>query len=174
MIAFVHLRPAKPSDVDAIVALERATEAAPHWQPKTYATILENGARHAAGDPSCLPLRSIFLAEQPSGEGERLAGFAVGLVHPAEESSDCIAELESVAVDAVARRAGIGRALCGAVIDWCRGHGATEVVLEVRAGSTAAIALYTALGFKQVGRRSGYYHHPEEDALILRLQLERS
>lgn len=174
MSAPFQLRSAAPSDIDAIVALERAAETAPHWTPKTYAATLDSAARHAAGDHSCIPLRSIFLAQQAVPDGERLAGFAVGLVHPAEEPSHCIAELESVAVAESARRGGIGRALCNAVIDCCRGQGATEVVLEVRAGSTAAIALYTALGFKQVGRRSGYYHHPEEDALILRLPLERA
>ena len=156
MSAPFQLRPAALSDIDTIVALERAAETAPHWPPKTYASILDSAARHAAGDHSCLPLRSIILAQQAVPDGERIAGFAVGLVHPAEEAGDCIAELESVAVAETARRNGIGRALCNAVIDWCRGQGATEVVLEVRAGSTAAIALYTAVGFKQVGRRSGY------------------
>jgi ribosomal protein S18 acetylase RimI-like enzyme len=93
--------------------------------------------------------------------------LAVGLVHSAE----AVAELESMAVAASARRAGIGGALCAAVLDWCREQGAASVTLEVRAGSTAALALYAALGFSQAGRRPRYYSDPEDDALILRLPL---
>ena len=37
-----------------------------------------------------------------------------------------VAELESVAVKVEARRAGIGRRLCLAVIDWCRAEGASR------------------------------------------------
>jgi ribosomal-protein-alanine N-acetyltransferase len=43
--------------------------------------------------------------------------------------------------------------------------------LEVRAGSGGAIALYAGLGFVVAGRRAGYYREPEEDALLMRLDL---
>jgi ribosomal-protein-alanine N-acetyltransferase len=59
------------------------------------------------------------------------------------------------------------------VLDWCRSNRATEVVLEVRAGSAGAAALYAGLGFTQAGRRPRYYRDPDEDALIMRLPLDR-
>jgi ribosomal-protein-alanine N-acetyltransferase len=83
-----------------------------------------------------------------------------------------LAELESVAVAPSARRSGIGRALCARVLDWCRNHGATEVMLEVRASSAGAIALYLGLGFIAAGRRPRYYCDPEDDAVVMRLSLE--
>jgi ribosomal-protein-alanine N-acetyltransferase len=83
-----------------------------------------------------------------------------------------VGELESVVVADAARRAGIGRVLCGAVIDWCLSQDATEIALEVRAGSAGAIALYQGLRFVEVGRRAGYYSEPEEDALLMRLKLQ--
>ena len=76
-----------------------------------------------------------------------------------------------VAVSVPARRGGVGRALCEAVVRWCRERGATEVELEVRAGSAGAIALYAGLGFLAVGRRAGYYLDPVEDALLMQLRL---
>jgi ribosomal-protein-alanine N-acetyltransferase len=114
----------------------------------------------------------------------RLVGFAVGKV--IGTGRDCLGELESVVVDAEARRGGVGRALCEAVMDWCRGKGAVAMELEVRAGSTGAIALYGELGFVAVGRRSAYYpgisdrtahgtvfaEGPAEDAVLMRLELE--
>ena len=39
-------------------------------------------------------------------------------------------------------------------------------VLEVRRSNAGAQALYIRLGFRQIGQRTRYYEHPEEDALI--------
>ena len=100
-----------------------------------------------------------------------MLGFAVGKV--AGSGSNGVAELESVAVSLAARRGGVGRALCEAVVDWCRWQGAMRMELEVRAGSEEAIALYGGLGFVVVGRRRGYYREPAEDALLMKLELAR-
>jgi ribosomal-protein-alanine N-acetyltransferase len=45
--------------------------------------------------------------------------------------------------------------------------GAPRATLEVRASNLPAIALYLAGGFVVAGRRTAYYTHPVEDALIL-------
>jgi ribosomal protein S18 acetylase RimI-like enzyme len=148
----IRPRPAVASDLDAILALERATDLAPHWPRAAYAAILE----------SIPPQRCLFVAEQCG----QLIGFAVGLLHPPD--SNRIAELESVVVSASARRAGIGRALCRVVLDWSRSRGASEVILEVRANSVAAIALYISIGFTLTARRPRYYLDPVDDALLLR------
>jgi ribosomal-protein-alanine N-acetyltransferase len=160
----MHLRAAIPMDFVAIVALERATEFAPHWPPAAYAAMLDAPAE---------PKRCIFVALK----GESIVGFAVGLLHPsiggaATPQSGCTAELESVVVSSSARRIGIGRSLCAAVLDWSCCQGATEIMLEVRSTSVGAIALYTALGFTLIGRRPRYYRDPVDDGLAMRLTLE--
>ena len=149
----VQLRHAISLDFVAIVALERATEFAPHWSPATYAGIVNSTTQK----------RHLIVAYRD----QELVGFAVAAFNAADQ----LAELESVVVTAHARRLGIGRALCAAVLDWSRAQGATEVILEVRATSAGAITLYAALGFKQIGRRPRYYRDPEDDALAMRLQL---
>ena len=149
-----QLRPARPSDLDAILALERATENAPHWPQSAYAAILEDAAA-----PRCL-----IVAET----SDALAGFAVGMI---QQSA---AELESVVVAANSRRAGLGRALCDAVLDWCGSHGATEIILEVRAASAGAIALYQSLGFVETARRPRYYRDPQDDAILMSRPLRAS
>jgi [ribosomal protein S18]-alanine N-acetyltransferase len=155
----LQIRPAAASDFVSVVALERATQNAPHWPPAAYAAILET-------PPDSIPHRCLFVALN----GQTLAGFAVGVIPPPNATEPtCVAELESVAVDTAHRRTGIGRALCSAVIDWCRSHGATEIILEVRASSAAAVALYAGLGFTQTGRRRRYYRNPGDDALVMRL-----
>ena len=153
-----HMRVAQSADVAGVVALERGIAEAPHWAEAEYVAIIEKG-----GDGAIR--RCFFVAE---AEG-RLLGFAVGKV--IGSSGEGLAELESVAVKAEARRSGVGRALCAAVADWCKGQGVGALELEVRAGSAGAIALYTGLGFVVGGRRVGYYLAPVEDALLMRLDL---
>jgi ribosomal-protein-alanine N-acetyltransferase len=136
------------------VELERATGRAPHWPISAYLDALEDPEHR----------RCVLVAQR---EGE-LVGFAVGVFHAGAGRT---AELESVAVAVHARRAGVGRALCNAVVEWCRAQGAAEVVLEVRVGSADAVALYASLGFVPAGSRPRYYSDPEEDALLMKLAI---
>jgi ribosomal-protein-alanine N-acetyltransferase len=152
------VRVAESADMAGVVALERGIAEAPHWAEAEYVAILNKG-----GDGAIR--RCFFVAE---AEG-RLLGFAVGKVIGSD--ADGLGELESVAVEAAARRRGVGRALCAAVADWCRGQGVRAMELEVRAGSEGAIALYGEMGFVVAGRRAGYYREPVEDALLMRLDL---
>jgi ribosomal-protein-alanine N-acetyltransferase len=155
-----RVRVAEAGDVAGVVALERVVAEAPHWAEGEYAAMVDADADK--------PVRRCFFVAEAEA---RLVGFAVGKVIGSDEES--VSELESVAVEASARRGGVGRGLCKAVADWCRGRGATALELEVRAGSAGAIALYSGLGFVVAGRRAGYYREPVEDALLMRLDLVR-
>lgn len=149
----VCIRAGKLGDLASVLALERATVEAPHWREAEYAAAIGGGGDYLR--------RCLFVADL----GGALIGFAVGKV------AGNSAELESVAVELQARRGGIGGALCRAVIGWCTTAGAATVELEVRAASESAIGLYQALGFIQVGRRPKYYSGPEDDAVLMRLDL---
>jgi ribosomal-protein-alanine N-acetyltransferase len=155
----VRVRIAKASDVANVLALERGIPEAPHWRESEYAAMVD------ADELDRTVRRCFFVAEV---EG-RLVGFAVGKVIGSD--GETVAELESVAVDALARRSGVGKALCAAVVEWCRGEKASALELEVRAGSGGAIALYAGLGFVVTGQRKAYYRGPVEDALLMCLDL---
>jgi ribosomal-protein-alanine N-acetyltransferase len=169
MTSQTQIRPVVASDLNALLALDRATENAPHWPLASYAAILDAAGDRSTGQPSLSPGRRLIVAHR----GGLLAGFAVGLVNPvpSHTGAPCTAELESVVVASAARRAGLGRALCRSLFDWYGSLGATDVILEVRAASSGAIALYTGLGFAQAGRRLRYYRNPDDDALVMRLPL---
>jgi ribosomal-protein-alanine N-acetyltransferase len=111
--------------------------------------------------------RLLVVAEQRDGASIELVGFAVGKV--IGRAGSALGELESVAVAASARRSGVGRALCEAVIDWCGEQGVEAVELEVRSKSEGAAALYRGLGFVAVGLRKRYYRDPEDDAILMSL-----
>jgi ribosomal-protein-alanine N-acetyltransferase len=79
-------------------------------------------------------------------------------------------EAEILTIGVGRRREGIGIGLLRAGIAAARDAGAREMFLEVAAGNTAALGLYTKLGFETVGRRKGYYGNGG-DAVVLRLAL---
>ena len=64
---------------------------------------------------------------------------------------------------------GVGKLLLDGVMETAKRLGVTQVLLEVRPSNTAALNLYHAYGFNQLGRRHNYYpaHKGREDALIL-------
>lgn len=149
------IRLATPDDVAAIQALERATPTAPHWPEAAY--------REAVAGPDSSSRFTLVAVQPPHAT---VVGFAVASLGAAGESA-----LESVAVSAASQRQGIGRALCLAVAAHASTQGAAELLLEVRAGSQPAVMLYRSLGFVEIGRRPGYYSHPTDDALVMRLHL---
>ena len=69
------------------------------------------------------------------------------------------------------RRRGIGRALMDESAEAGRRRGATLSTLEVRRSNLAAIELYRALGFRQVGVRPNYYAEEGEDAIVMVMDL---
>ncbi len=101
-------------------------------------------------------------------QGERLeavVGFIVfWLVHDE-------VHVLNIATAREERRRGIGRALMEEAADAGRGRGATLVTLEVRRSNLAAIAMYRALGYRQVGVRPNYYAEEGEDAIVMVLDL---
>jgi ribosomal-protein-alanine N-acetyltransferase len=158
----ICVRAGEVGDLAAVVALERCVAEAPHWAEAEYAAIF-----HAQTlDFQDGGVRRCLLVAEAEG---RVAGFAVGKV--VGVGAEGLAELESVVVDVAARRAGIGRELCGAVVGWSRGQGVAVMELEVRAASAGAIALYAALGFVEVGRRPAYYQAPVDNAVLMRMGL---
>ncbi len=63
------------------------------------------------------------------------------------------------------RGKGVGKSLVSYVCE--RFSSLAFLTLEVRPSNTAAVALYSSLGFERVGVRRSYYRKPVEDALLL-------
>jgi ribosomal-protein-alanine N-acetyltransferase len=137
------------ADIDAVLALEQKTPEAPHWNRLEYERCL-------ASDFGSV-VRAAFVA---NANGE-VVGFSVGKLVAG------VCELESMAVAGEARGQGIGAALITAVTDWARANGANRIELEVRASNARAIRLYERFGLCREGSRTGYYHSPDEDAVLM-------
>lgn len=107
----------------------------------------------------CVASEVVFLVATSEG---LVAGYVI-----AQDAAD-EGEILNLAVTPPRQRDGVGRALVERALTTLAGRGVRHVFLEVREGNAAARALYAALGFEEVGRRSRYYRRPVEDAIVLR------
>lgn len=144
------IEPAKPADVDAVVALEAATQGDDAWSEALVRDGIEGG----------LPTISYLVAR----EGENVVGYAV-----ASYAGD-IAELQRIGVAVEARRQGIASALLDEIVATAPGTGANRLLLEVRADNGGALGFYAARGFVEIDRRARYYRDGA-DAVVMRLPL---
>ena len=149
----VRIRRMAGADLDRVVAIADSLGTAPQWSRLAYVdAIVIDGT----------PRRIALIAEIDA----LVVGFLVASVVAPQ------AELESIAVAGEAQGRGLGTALLEALIAELRLAGAGELELEVRESNRAAAAFYARAGFREVGRRRGYYREPVEDAVLLRLALE--
>jgi ribosomal-protein-alanine N-acetyltransferase len=84
------------------------------------------------------------------------------------------AEVLTLAVAPAARRRGIASALIVEGAKHAQEQGARRLFLEVSDANEPAKSLYTCAGFREVGRRTGYYQGAggrREDALVLAVEL---
>ena len=100
-------------------------------------------------------------------DGQQVAGY-VG-----SQSVMGEADMMNIAVSSKFRRMGIAQELVERLVKLLREKDVYSLSLEVRASNEPAKALYSELGFQQVGRRPNYYRNPKEDALILRKEWEK-
>jgi ribosomal-protein-alanine N-acetyltransferase len=81
------------------------------------------------------------------------------------------AHILNLAVHPDFRRMGVGSLLVSRLLEEVERKGCRYIYLEVRTSNLAAKRLYERFNFKVVGVRRHYYVHPDEDALIMMLEL---
>jgi mycothiol synthase len=95
-----------------------------------------------------------FLAERDG----RIAGFHWTKVHQPDDGSEPIGEVYVVGVDPGQQGGGLGRALTQTGLAYLRRLGLAEVMLYVDEDNTAAVQMYTALGFGRWSTDVMYRH----------------
>lgn len=141
--------PITDTHLDQIEALEKLCFSDP-WSRKTLEEIAadESGVNLAAVDPAGLVLGYVSLC-RVLDEGY----------------------INNVAVRPEARRQGVATALLQELRR--QGGELAFLTLEVRESNQGARTLYDGLGYREAGRRRGYYFHPKEDAIIMTLELKK-
>lgn len=118
------------------------------WQLKTFQTELLNEYTHYLGMVDDLG---------------RLIGFVGGTY------LDGVLDISNVAIMQAYQKQHLGELLLRTWFNMFVAQ--TTVLLEVRDGNEGAKRLYRRLGFETYRKRTAYYNHPVEDAVLMMLQL---
>lgn len=138
----MELVPMSDGDVDAVTAIEQRAHPFP-WTRGNFVDSLKAG-------------HSTWVFR----EGSALVGYGV-LMMAVDE-----AELLNITIAPEYQRRGLGSVLLDELFGVARSHGAVRMLLEVRPGNAAGLALYSRFGFAEIGRRRAYYHG-KEDAIVM-------
>ena len=137
-------------DISTLLPIERDLFGASAWTAETFWAELAH------------PQTRWYVVAQ-DGAGS-LVGYA-GLLCSGSE-----ADVQTIAVAPDAQGKGLGGVLLDALIGQAAARRATTLLLEVRAGNDAAIALYESRGFERIAIRRRYYQPGDVDAWVMRLR----
>lgn len=146
----MQLRDMTAADLEAVLAIEQSVHAHP-WTRGMFSDALASG----------------YLCKVYEAEGEML-GYVV--LMPALDEM----HLLDISIAAAQQRRGLGRSLLDEAKQLARSMDMQRMLLEVRPSNVAAIALYRAQGFNEIGRRRGYYpaeNNTREDAIVMDCEL---
>ncbi|NYF12940.1 N6-L-threonylcarbamoyladenine synthase [Pseudoclavibacter sp. JAI123] len=147
------LRDASHDDIPAMVRLDEAAFPLDPWSPSMLAGEVKS--QHTR-----------YVVVEDAATGEILAAAGVMALQGGGE-----ADVQTIAVDERLRRGGWATRMLAELFAWAEGRGAKQVFLEVRENGEAARALYSGLGFEEIGRRPKYYPREGVDAIVMRGQL---
>ena len=145
------VRPAEPTDVDALLALEQAVFETDRLERRSF--------QHAVRSPTV----SLLTAEA----ADQVVGYAMIL----RRRGSAIAHLGSIAVAHAATGMGVGKRLLAASESEAASYGGTRLRLEVRDDNAVAQQLYETMGYARMDRIEDYY---EDGAAAWRYEKELS
>jgi ribosomal-protein-alanine N-acetyltransferase len=139
----------RPEDIDAVMAIEKTIYPFP-WTAGNFADSLASGY----GAWVCL-------------EDGAMVGYAVMMLVVDE------VHLLNISIAAERQRTGLGGELLEFLLATAKAAGAVRMLLEVRPSNVSGGGLYRRFGFKEIGRRRGYYpaHDGREDAIVMERRL---
>ncbi|MDE2117716.1 MAG: ribosomal protein S18-alanine N-acetyltransferase [Betaproteobacteria bacterium] len=146
----MRLREMNLADMDAIMRIEQRVHAHP-WTRGNFTDAL----------------KSDCICKVYEADGEML-GYVV--LMPAVDE----VQLLNISIAAGHQRKGLGRKLLEETMKIARGLNMRRILLEVRPSNGAALGLYRAAGFSQIGLRRGYYPSEDnrrEDAVVMECEL---
>jgi [ribosomal protein S18]-alanine N-acetyltransferase len=147
------IRPLRSDRAEPCAAIH-ATAFAHPWSPAEFEALLSS--------------KTTIGAAAIDAASDELRGFAISRLAADE------AEILTIAVHNGVRNRGVGRALMIDIVSRLAASQVRFLFLEVEQTNLTAMALYSRLGFREVGQRRGYYQKQDGSAataLVLRKDL---
>lgn len=145
----VLIRKGEARDIEEIAIIEQECFSSPWTEAMIYDDMLKND------------LSMYVVAE--------LKGRVIGYIGFWTIGTEC--QINNVAVAPDYRKRRVASLLMRTVLYSTVAAGVTRWDLEVRESNEAARAFYAKAGFAEVGRRTGYYDDPKEDAVLMSREL---
>jgi len=140
------IRRATKQDIPKIVEIEKVSFSDP-WDKQLFLDAIDSENKY------------LMVAEH----GGEIEGYIV-LEKVLDEG-----HITDLAVGGKYRKMGVASELVNDALALARGMDIKEIFLEVRGSNEAAKKLYSKFGFREIGKRKGYYPKANEDALVLKL-----
>ncbi len=144
----VVMRTMTAGDIDGVLEIEKVSFAAP-WTRGMFEETLSS------------PVATSLIVEE---EG-RIVGYLIFYLAARE------VHVMNIAVRQDRRGLGLASWMMSRTMELARRNSMETCFLEVRESNVPARGLYEKLGFRQVGRRKGYYRETGEDAIVMELIL---
>ena len=141
------IRRATKQDIPKIVEIEKVSFSDP-WDKQLFLDAIDSENKY------------LMVAEH----GGEIEGYIV-LEKVLDEG-----HITDLAVGGKYRKMGVASELVNDALALARGMDIKEIFLEVRGSNEAAKKLYSKFGFREIGRRKGYYPKAGESALVLSLK----
>ena len=141
------IRRAVKSDIPGIIEIEKVSFSDP-WDNQLFLDAIDPKDKYLMVADLGGKIEGYIVLEKVLDEGH-ITNLAVGEKH---------------------RKKGVAAGLVNHVLDLAKGLGIKEIFLEVRESNEAAKKLYSKFGFREIGRRKGYYPKANEAALVLSLK----
>ncbi len=146
----VSFRVLVPDDCDLVAHMEQQLFPEDPWSHDLVFHELSGTGRHYV---------AAEMGETPVGYGGIMCGLD--------------ADITTIGVVEKWRGRGVGALLLRELVRAAREAGSERVFLEVRASNEGAQRLYENAGFERIGYVRNYFRHPREDAVTMRLVLQR-
>lgn len=147
-----EIRPARATDIDALVALEESAFESERHSRRTFRNL------------SSAATAALLVAT----EGGKLLGYCLVLFR----SNSAGARLYSIAT--AHEGTGLGRRLLNAAEAAARARGCLTIHLEVREDNLRAIQIYEKSGYRQTGTRPGYYSDGQSARTYRKVLVDRA
>jgi len=132
------IRPATPSDIAALVAIENASFPGDRLDRRRFRYLLREA-------------NSVTFVDV---DGEAVRGYILLLLRTDWRG----ARVYSIATHPAHLGCGVAARLLTAAERWAAAHGCVQVRLEVRADNAASLALFRGRGYVAFGSHAAYYH----------------
>jgi [ribosomal protein S18]-alanine N-acetyltransferase len=150
----ISVRPLREGDIREIIEMSDLLGLSP-WTRQDYLAELRRKDSH-------LTIAQI---------DEQLTGFLAARRVPGPNDGVFDMEVYNIGVRPEHQRTGVGQVLMHDLIVFSRRNSVSDIWLEVRRKNSSAIAFYLSFGFAECGIRRGFYQHPSDDAVTMRLAL---